>query len=553
MSISSPHILRYLEMVEGSDEYPVCKDQIKLCAHVRRCFDTETLIVDEERLEKYLTYQKYFPFDLFPWEVFVFTLHCCVFTEDGEPRWPDLLLYVGRGAGKNAYLSFEDFCLLTKTHGVRHYDIDLCATNEDQAIRTFKDVYDVLVNPENRILAKAFEWNKVEIRNKQTSSVLRYRTNNPRGKDGGRPGKVDFDEVHEYENYDNIRVFVGGFGKKPHPRRTYATTDGFVRGGVIDDLKQRAMDILDGKQPDEGLLPFICRLDHKSEADDERMWHKANPSLRYLPALLKETRKEYREMGMAASLQSAFFSKRMNIPEGNRDLEVTSWDNIMACSQEIPYLRGRAAIVGIDFAKTTDFASAGVLIPDGDMLYWITHSWLCAQSVDIPRLKCPWQEWANDDLLTIVDDVEIGAHLIAEWIAVQAEYYSIVKVAMDSFRYGLLSRSLEDIGFSREDRKNIKLTRPSDVMKVSPVIESKFAKHQIAYGDNPLMRWAVNNTKMIRTGVNRDTGNMTYGKIEGRSRKTDPFMAFVAAMTCEHEIARQFDPAAMESMQVWTF
>ena len=31
-----------------------------------------------------------------------------------------------------------------------------------------------------------------------------------------------------------------------------------------------------------------------------------------------------------------------------------------------------------------------------------------------------------------------------------------------------------------------------------------------------------------------DMGNYVYGKIEGKSRKTDPFMAFVAAMTVEN-------------------
>ena len=31
-------------------------------------------------------------------------------------------------------------------------------------------------------------------------------------------------------------------------------------------------------------------------------------------------------------------------------------------------------------------------------------------------------------------------------------------------------------------------------------------------------------------------GNFVYGKIEGRSRKTDPFMALVASMTIEEEL-----------------
>ena len=76
-------------------------------------------------------------------------------------------------------------------------------------------------------------------------------------------------------------------------------------------------------------------------------------------------------------------------------------------------------------------------------------------------------------------------------------------------------------------------------MKVAPVIESCFANDYFAWGDNPKLRWAVNNTKMIRYGRklgkedDADIGNFVYAKIEAKSRKTDPFMALAASMTVE--------------------
>lgn len=58
-------------------------------------------------------------------------------------------------------------------------------------------------------------------------------------------------------------------------------------------------------------------------------------------------------------------------------------------------------------------------------------------------------------------------------------------------------------------------------------------------GDVPHLRWATNNTKRVRSSRNIgvDTGNFIYAKIEAKSRKTDPFMALVAAMTCEKELS----------------
>ena len=47
-----------------------------------------------------------------------------------------------------------------------------------------------------------------------------------------------------------------------------------------------------------------------------------------------------------------------------------------------------------------------------------------------------------------------------------------------------------------------------------------------------------------------DTGNYIYAKIEPKSRKTDPFMAFVAAMVCETALGAGSAPVAPPMMAV---
>ena len=195
-------ITDYIRIVR-SGEYPVCKEQLQLCDLVERIFDSEDLTVNEEQLASYLSYQKYFPFALFPWEIFCFALHNCVYRADGSLRFPILVIYVGRGAGKNGFLGFEDFCLLTRTNGVPEYHIDIFATSEEQAKQSFTDVWNVL-NANEAKMKKHFRWSKELIVCTDTESEFRFRTSNPKTKDGGRPGKVDFDEYHAYENYKLI-------------------------------------------------------------------------------------------------------------------------------------------------------------------------------------------------------------------------------------------------------------------------------------------------------------------------------------------------------------
>lgn len=550
----NPHILRYIEMVE-TGEIEACEEQHLLVAYVRKCFETEDIYTNDEQLEKYISLVKYFPYErLFEWEEFCLALHCCTYwKKNGMPRWPDLLTLMGRGGGKDGFIAFESFCLISEYNGIMQYDVDICANNEDQAKAPFDDVYSVLEAPEHiKKLRKFFHWNKEEIISLKTKSKLKYRTNSPKGKDGLRSGIVIFNEIHQYQDYANINVFTTGLGKKKHPRRIYATTNGDVRDGPLDHLIEKSEAILKGELPDNGMLPFICKLDNKEEVDNPQLWEKANPSLRYRPDLMAEMLKEYEDWKLNPTQFAAFMTKRMNIPDGNKEVQVTSWENIKATNRPIPDLSGRNTVVGIDYSKITDWASVDFHFREGNIRYDISHSWLCLKSKDLPRLKVPWKQWAAEGHLTLVDDVEISPDLIVEYIVEQALKYNILGIAVDNFRYALLATALKKIGFDVAEYENVKLVRPSDIMKIVPVIESCFVNQYFVWGDNPPLRWATNNTKLIASGKKQgtDTGNFYYGKIEAKSRKTDPFMSVVHAMILEDEMG---DGSCVETPDIGTY
>ncbi|WP_233439945.1 terminase TerL endonuclease subunit [Clostridium tagluense] len=521
-----PEIQDYIDIVRGGT-IEVCKEQLQLMDYVEKCFREENLFVDESQLHKYLSMIKYFPFKLYEWEVFCFTLHNCTYSKLGILRWPDLFILVGRGAGKNGYLSFEDFCLISDYNPIKNYNIDICANSEEQAKTSFDDIWNVLEANKQR-LKSHFDWTKELITNLRTGSELKFRTSNAKTKDGGRPGKVDFDEYHQYENYKTINVFKTGLGKKKNPRTTITTTNGEVRDGPLDKLITRAQNILKGAVGDNGLLVFICKLDDEKEVDNPKMWDKANPSLHYFPELFATMQREYVDYKEDPVSNSSFIIKRMNIPKGDVDVEVTSWDNILATNQEIPNLEGMTCTAGIDFAMTTDFVCAGLLFLFKGKYYWLSHTWVCSKCNDLKRIKAPLREWEKAGLLTFVDDVEVTPSIPAEWLAEQAQKYNITTLGMDKFRYGTLKRALKEVGFDveKEGANNIKIIRPSDEMFIAPTVNSLFVNHNIVWGDSPLMRWYTNNTSKKP----EPHDNISYGKIEPKSRKTDGFKAFIASM-----------------------
>ena len=142
---------------------------------------------------------------------------------------------MGRGNGKNGYISPLAWYLTTHYHGIKGYNVDIVANAEDQAKTSFNDVYEVLERTWGK--SKRFFYKTKEIIvNLITKSYIKFNTSNAKTKDSKRIGCLIFDEVHQYENYNQIKVFTSGFGKRKHSRAFYITTQGNVREGVLDDI-----------------------------------------------------------------------------------------------------------------------------------------------------------------------------------------------------------------------------------------------------------------------------------------------------------------------------
>lgn len=529
-------IQQYLDFVEKSG-HKACREQIALCEMIRRIFETEDLIFEQERFDNYMGLLKYFPYDeLYPWEKFITAAWNCLYAEPKKPRFKRIFCMVARGAGKDGFLAFDGACMISPYNPVQNYDVDICANNEEQAMRPLEDLIDVLETPRFEAkLKRHFYHTKEVVRGFRNHGKMKGRTNNPNGRDGMRSGKIIFNEIHAYQNYANIKVFKTGLGKKAEPREGYFTSNGDVSDGPLDDLDNESKNILFEGYPDNGLLPFICRLDSKDEIHDESCWYKANPSLAFTPNILQETQDEYRDWLLHPEQNGDLLTKRMGIRRGYEDYAVTDYEKIKATNKPLPELKGKTCTVGIDYAEISDFASVNFHFKIGKQRYDISHSWLCLNSKDLPRIKAPWQDWADKGLLTLVDDVSINPKLLTEYIFQMGKKYQIRMLCTDNFRYTLLSDELKGIGFDAKDKNKVKLIRPSDIMTIEPVIQECFDRNYLTWGDNPVLRWATNNTKRVRSSAKEgsNTGNFYYAKIEAKSRKTDPFMAFVASMCIE--------------------
>lgn len=530
-----PEVLEYIALVEA-DKPRACPEQHALVTLIRHVFDTEDVYVNTRQLEKYMGIAKYFPFALLPWEKFLTALWDCTYAADGLPRWKTVYVEVGRGTGKDGYIAYNSACCVSPYNPVERYNVDICANNEEQAITPVLDFAEVLENPKWQAkLAKHYYHTKEKIQGRKNKGVIKGRTNNPKGRDGMRSGKIIFNEVHQYQNYDNIKVFRTGLGKVLHPREGYFSSNGEVFDGPLDDLAARGRRILFEGEPDNGFLPFICCLPSVEAVHDPLNWYMANPSLAYFPHLYQEIADEYRDWCALPEQNGDFLTKRMGLRAGFKEISVTDYEKVRATNKPLPDLTGKSCVVGIDYAELDDWAAVNLHFRIGDNRYDINYAWVCLNSQTLPRVKAPWKQWAEAGQIKVIDDVSIHPSLVADYIREAGKKYNIRKIAMDNFRWALMADALRGIGFDAKDKDRVRLIRPSDIMRTDPIIQECFNRELFHWGNVPHLRWAVNNTKRVRSSRKEgvDTGNFIYAKIEAKSRKTDPFMALAASMTVE--------------------
>lgn len=498
---------------------------------------------DEETYQNCVAYceKNYYP--LFPYQKFIYAF---VFMYvDDTPLFSTFFIEMGRGNGKDGFMMPLMNFLQTPLYGIENYHIDIIANNEKQAIDSFDVVYDVI--HDNLKFKGKFYVSREIIKNLSTNSRLRYNTSNASTKDGKKGGALLFNEYHAYETNDQINVFTSQRGKIRHPRTFIITTNGYVRGGPLDEMESVCVDILKTGLNDIGYFPFICRIDSKEEIDNPDCWIKANPSIEYMPVLKKEIEQAYIEMKKFPSKRPEFITKRMNLPERDDEVTVASWENILRASyingnEKYPRTfnvsEGENAIIGIDYADIRDFVSAGILFKEDGEYIWRQHTWVCKNSPTFEAIKFPFNRVGTQGFedFEVIDSSSLSPDMIVEWVLQNyVMRYNVQKIVMDTYRFKLFRIAFEERGLTIESRNDpyglVRMVRRQSSINTitAPLIEKAFADWHVNIGDSAIMRWYINNTSVK---VDR-YGNKQYGKIEPILRKNDGFMAFVVAMSVE--------------------
>lgn len=501
---------------------------------------------DNEQIENYIKFSETWYFELDEWETFIAPFIFLFRKDDDEPVFDEFVINMGRGGGKNGFISTLANYFISPLHGIDYYDVSIVANSEKQAKRSFLECFRVITKEGNEELVEEFEAYKSSITGLETQSVFEYKTSNASSQDGGREGAVIYDEYHEMENSDIVDVFSGGLGKVDCGRQFFIGTKGFIRDGYFDVKYRECEDILNGTVEFSGIFPYICELDALEEMDDPSNWAKANPALQEPlnkrgKRLFNVVMKAYTRLTNNPSGYNAFVTKRMNFLVDSLENSVASWEEIKATDR--PFFELDTKPIGaLDFGSVRDFTACGLLFKKDDEFAFKTFSFAIKNFCDVhygysnsandfgSEKKAPIKKWEKQGLMKVVDEPSLNPMHVVNWFVEMREKYGVEKIVADNYKLDILRPLLETEGFEVEA-----IRRPSSIHPLlAPRVEDGFANHKFIFGDNELMRWYTNNVYVKETQFGKQ-----FLKKEEVKRKTDGFQAFIHALYRANELENE--------------
>jgi phage terminase large subunit-like protein len=287
---------------------------------------------------------------------------------------------------------------------------------------------------------------------------------------------------------------------------TQAATDGDLFSIWLDDAKNAK---------DPRIVSHVYSAPEGCEIMDRAAWKAANPALgefRSLTDVEDFAKQAARLPAKEASFRWLYLNQR--IEGATPFLNRTEWE---ANSAEPEVQEGALCYAGLDLSANRDLTAFVMAFPDGDGYHIVPQFFLPADGIreKAKSEKVPYDLWADQGFLTLIDGPVIVPAVVARAVAEAAEKYNIQMLAYDRWRIHDFQRELDNIG------ARVAMSPFGQGFKdMAPAVdklERLVAERKLRHGSNPLLNMCAANAVVDRdpAGNRKLTKAKSVGKIDG--------------------------------------
>ena len=287
---------------------------------------------------------------------------------------------------------------------------------------------------------------------------------------------------------------------------TQAATDGDLFSIWLDDAKNAK---------DPRIVSHVYAAPEDCEVMDKTAWKAANPALgefRSLTDMEDFAKQAARLPAKEASFRWLYLNQRI---EGTTPfLNRTEWE---ANSAEPDIADGALCYAGLDLSSSRDLTAFVMVFPHEAGYHVVPQFFLPADGIreKAKTEKVPYDLWADQGFLTLIDGPVIVPAIVARAVAEAAERYNLQMVAYDRWRIHDFQRELDAIGAAipmAPFGQGFK-----DMAPAVDKLERLVAERKLRHGSNPLLNMCAANAVVERdpAGNRKLTKAKSVGKIDG--------------------------------------
>jgi phage terminase large subunit-like protein len=295
---------------------------------------------------------------------------------------------------------------------------------------------------------------------------------------------------------------------------TQAATDGDLFSIWLDDAKNAK---------DKRIVSHVYTAPENCEVMDREAWKAANPAMgvfRSLTDIEDFAKQAARLPAKENSFRWLYLNQR--IEASSPFLNRSEWE---ANNDEPEIEPGDICYAGLDLSASRDLTAFVLVFPKGDGFHVVPQFFLPSDGIrDKAKLdKVPYDTWADQGFLTLIDGPVIIPAVVAQAVADAAETYNIENLAYDRWRINDFKRELESIG------ANIPMAPFGQGFKdMAPAIdklERLVAERKLRHGGHPIMNMCAAGAVAERDPA----GNRKLNKAKSSSR-IDGMVALAMAL-----------------------
>tara|TARA_R110002073_G_scaffold134349_1_gene282031 strand:- start:6 stop:1565 length:1560 start_codon:yes stop_codon:yes gene_type:complete len=272
---------------------------------------------------------------------------------------------------------------------------------------------------------------------------------------------------------------------------TQAATDADLFSNWLDDA---------ANAKDRRIVSHVYTAPEDCALNDRKSWRAANPALgkfRSLQDMADFARQAARLPAKENSFRWLYLNQR--IEAVSPFLSKSEWEANSAAA-DVPL--GSPCWAGLDLSASRDLTALVLVFPVDDKFHVVPHFFLPAQGIRerSQSEKYPYDTWAKQGFLTLIDGPVIIPSVIARAIAEVSHDYDLQLLSYDRWRINDIVRELDNIGILAQTYDGNSFQKQSGVLPVAPFgqgfkdmapavdkLERLVAQRNLCHGGNPIL------------------------------------------------------------------